>query len=365
MGLVLALVVAGGADALLSLLKLPEELRPQARPYLVILGLVLIVDSLNTTLASVLRAYTFTRDTLSLMVLIHALSLVFGLPLMYGWLGLPQLGLVGIGIGFLLSRLAGLTLSVRFWRIRLNIRPRASDWWWLHPKPLLEMMRIGLPGAGENVAYRTAFTWNLTFIATMGTAALATHTYLLQISQFVALSAVAIGFGSEIVVGHLIGAGKLHMANHLVRRALAWGLGSAIITSCLAALGGPWIMKLFTSDAGIIAAGCSVLWLFIALETGRVFNMVVINSLRATGDVRFPVVFGAFSMFGAEVGLAWLLGVHLGWGLIGVWIGLATDEWIRAIAMYVRWILHAWVPHARQTRRRVLGKKNSPHPASV
>lgn len=359
LGLALAVLVASSADALLSLLKLPEELRPEAKPYLMILSLVLLIDSLNTTLASVLRAYTFTRDTLNQMLVIHALSLILGLPLVFGWLGLPRLGLIGIGIAFLLARLAGLVLSLWLWRKHLGIRPRWHDWWWISPKPLVEMMRIGLPGAGENVAYRTAFTWNLSFIATMGTAALATHTYLLQISQFVALSAAAIGFGAEIVVGHLIGAGALHAANRLVRRALVWGFAAAILSASLAALCGPWLMQLFTNDPEIVRSGCTVLWLFIALETGRVFNMVVINSLRGAGDVRFPVVFGAFSMFGAEVGLAWLLGIHMGWGLLGAWIGMAADEWIRAIAMYLRWILHAWVPYARQTRRRLLARKSA------
>ena len=188
LGLASALLVALGADGLLSLMKLPDSLRPEAKPYLVILGIVLAIDSLNSTLTSVLRAYTFTRDTLLQIVATYLLSLSFGLPLMYGWLGFPQLGLIGIGLGFLLARALGLVFALWLWRERLAIRPSARDWWWLHRAPLAEMMHIGLPGAGENVAYRTAFTWNLAFVAAMGAGTLATHTYLLQISYFILLT---------------------------------------------------------------------------------------------------------------------------------------------------------------------------------
>ncbi|WP_417068805.1 MATE family efflux transporter [Niveibacterium terrae] len=359
LGLASALLVALGADGLLSLMKLPDSLRPEAKPYLVILGVVLAIDSLNSTLTSVLRAYTRTRDTLLQIVATYLMSLSFGLPLMYGWLGLPQLGLIGIGIGFLIARLGGLAFALWLWRERLDIRPLWRDWWWMHRVPLAEMMHIGLPGAGENVAYRTAFTWNLAFVAGMGQMPLATHTYLLQISYFILLTGLAIGFGSEIVVGHQIGGGQLHAANRLVRRSVVWGLAAAVGIASLVALAGPWIFRIFTHDPAIIAQGCTVLWVLVLLEPGRSFNVVVINSLRATGDVRFPVVFGVFSMFGVSVGLGWLLGVHLGWGLIGIWLGFAADEWVRGIAMYLRWLSHAWVPHARRTRRRILNQNRA------
>jgi putative MATE family efflux protein len=359
LGLASALLVALGADGLLSLMKLPDSLRPEAKPYLVILGVVLAIDSLNSTLTSVLRAYTFTRDTLLQIVATYLLSLSFGLPLMYGWLGFPQLGLIGIGLGFLLARALGLVFALWLWRERLGIRPLWRDWWWLHRAPLAEMMHIGLPGAGENVAYRTAFTWNLAFVAAMGAGTLATHTYLLQISYFILLTGLAIGFGTEIVVGYHIGGGRLHAANRLVRRSVVWGLAAAVGIAGIVALAGPWIFRIFTHDRQIIEHGCTVLWIFVLLEPGRSFNLIVINSLRAAGDVRFPVVFGVFSMFGVAVGLGWLLGVHLGWGLVGIWLAFAADEWVRGIAMYLRWLSHAWVPHARRARRRILSQNRA------
>jgi Na+-driven multidrug efflux pump len=96
-----------------------------------------------------------------------------------------------------------------------------------------------------------------------------------------------------------------------------------------------------------------LLWCCLLLEPGRTFNLVVINALRAAGDARYPVMAGAASMLIVLAGGSWLLGVKLELGLVGVWIAYAADEWLRGLLMWRRWARLAWVPHARNTRRRM------------
>jgi Na+-driven multidrug efflux pump len=92
----------------------------------------------------------------------------------------------------------------------------------------------------------------------------------------------------------------------------------------------------------------------IPLEAGRVFNIVVINSLRATGDVRFPIKMAVVSMWFVWVPLAWLA-VKLGWGLPGIWLAMCTDEWFRGLSMFRRWRRRTWVPFAMRSRSNVVG----------
>jgi Na+-driven multidrug efflux pump len=82
--------------------------------------------------------------------------------------------------------------------------------------------------------------------------------------------------------------------------------------------------------------------------------VVVINALRATGDARFPVLAGALSMLLVMAGGSWLLGVHFRFGLVGVWIAYAADEWLRGLIMAARWLRLGWVPSAVATRRRIV-----------
>ena len=83
-------------------------------------------------------------------------------------------------------------------------------------------------------------------VGTLGASALATHAYASQ-NHAVLLA----GLAAEIVVGHLIGAGALHAAHRLVRRALAVGPALGIGVATAAALAGPSLLGAFTSDASI------------------------------------------------------------------------------------------------------------------
>jgi Na+-driven multidrug efflux pump len=47
---------------------------------------------------------------------------------------------------------------------------------------------------------------------------------------------------------------------------------------------------------------------------------------------------------------SWLLGLHFGWGLTGVWVAMAMDEWLRGLFMYHRWKKRRWLPAAERSR---------------
>ncbi|MEI7536904.1 MAG: MATE family efflux transporter [Comamonadaceae bacterium] len=354
LGLAAALLVFAGAGALLNLLNAPPAVLQLGQPYLQVLALALLLDAFNASMAAVMRAHLRTRDTMFNILAMHGVHLLLCLPLMRGFGALPALGLVGFALAMALSRLFGLLVHLALWRWRLQIVPRAADWWRLRHSLLRPVLQIGLPGAAENVAYRLAMLVSVTVVAGLGSTALATQTYAFQLMNVVVLFSVSLGFASEILIGHLIGAGHLQEAHRLLRKSLLWGLLVSISMALLVALTAPWTLTLFTHDPQIIASATTLLWLTVLLEPGRTCNIVIINALRATGDARFPVAAGAASMLFVMAGGSWLLGVHFKLGLLGVWIAYSADECLRGLAMAARWFGHGWVPAARATRRRVL-----------
>ena len=354
LGLITALLVFTGAGSLLELLNAPPAVLLLGRPYLQVLALALLLDAFNASMAAVMRAHLRTRDTMFNILAMHGVHLLLCLPLMRGAGLLPALGLVGFALAMALSRLFGLLVHLALWRWRLQIIPSARDWWRLQRSLLRPVLQIGLPGAAENVAYRLAMLASVTVVAGLGSQSLATQTYAFQLMNVVVLFSASLGFASEILIGHLVGAGRLREAHRLLRRSLLWGLLMAISMALLVALTAPWTLTLFTHDPQIIASATTLLWLTVLLEPGRTCNIVIINALRATGDARFPVAAGAASMLFVMAGGSWLLGVHFKLGLLGVWIAYGADEWLRGLAMAARWFGHGWVPSARSTRRRVL-----------
>jgi len=347
LGGVTSLAALLGAVPMLRLLNAPDDLMRLAVPYLQALAPGLLLDAWNATMASVMRAHLRVRDTLAVILTMHATHLALALLLM------PRLGLLGFALALAASRVLGITLHLLLWRWRLGLVPRWPDWWSLPRESLAAVVRIGLPGAGENIAWRLSFMVSVAVAGQFGAKALATQAYALQITHIALLTAMAIGLSVEIVVGHLIGAGDLHGANRLVRKAMRWGLALAVTVSSTAALFGPWLIGQFTHDREIIATGTVLLWWMVALEPGRTFNLVLVNALRATGDARFPLYAGVASMVGVLAGGSWFLGQYLGLGLAGIWIAYAADEWLRGLIMWTRWKRLGWVPHARAAHRRL------------
>ncbi|HEV6965788.1 MATE family efflux transporter [Roseateles sp.] len=347
LGLGGAVVALAAAGPMLSLVNAPPEVAPLAAGLLRALAPALLLDALNATMASVMRAHLRSREALMVVVAIQVVTLSVAL------LAMPHLGLVGYALACLFGRGTGLVLHIALWRSRLGLRLRGPDWWRLVRAPLAAVLHIGVPGAAENISWRLAFMISLAAVAQLGAHALATHAYTVQFLHVILMFSLAIGFAVEILVGHMIGAGQLHAAHRLVRKSLGLGFVVALLVAGGFALAGPWLLARFTSDSQIIELGCRLLWWTVLLEPGRTFNLVVINALRATGDARYPVVAGAASMAIVLAGGSWFLGVYLGWGLEGVWIAYAADEWIRGLLMWRRWATLGWLPHARSAHRKL------------
>ena len=338
-------------DWTLAALNAPPEVAALGGHYLPLLAVAALLEAYNLVMASILRAHLHARDTLFVMLAMHVTHLALAFALMLGVGDWDGLGLPGNALALTLSRAVGLALHLWFWRRRMNLVPGQQDWWRCPAHALMPVLRIGIPGASLDMAYRLAFMMSLSAAAKLGVAALATQAYVQQTLRYVLLISLAIGWACEIMVGHLVGSGKFRAAHLLVRKGWRNGLLASGSMALVAALCAPWIMRAFTRDPAVIQAAQTLLWISVALETGRVANLVVFGALRSTGDVIFPVS-------AAIASIVLVLGVGsivLGqrYGLVGIWIAYAADEWIRGAIMYRRWETQGWVSHAREIHQRL------------
>jgi putative MATE family efflux protein len=354
LGLLLGVIALIFAKPLLGLMNAPVEVAPIAASFLQMMALSITLDALLSTQAAALRAYLKNRHALLLVVVMHSVNLLLAIPLTLGWaeLGIPALGLAGFAIAATVSRLLGVMFAQQLWRriahIDFVVAPRAS-----FREHLQSILHIGLPGAAENIAYRLCFMVSVIVAGGLGAQALAAQSFALQVIYVVLLLSLAIGLSTEIVVGHLIGAGQVKAAYRLALRALKLGLLASVVVALIAALLSPILFRWFTQDASVIAQIVVLMWLTVILEPGRAFNIIVINALRAAGDARFSVAIGIGSMVIVLGFGSWLLAVPFGLGLVGVWIAYAADEWLRGVIMWHRWATLGWLPHARAMRHRL------------
>ena len=168
------------------------------------------------------------------------------------------------------------------------------------------------------------------------------RSYAMQITNFSYCVGAALAQANAIMTGWRIGARQFEECDRGTRKAAIIGVIVAACMEAVIALCSGWIMRLFTDDPQMIALVGKLLFIDIVLEMGRVMNLVYGNALKTSGDAVFPVVMGAVFMFLCAVGGTWLFGVKLGLLAVGTYIGLASDECVRAVGMYLRWRSGKW-----------------------
>jgi putative MATE family efflux protein len=354
-GLAMSALLGGLSPFILRLMGLSPAIFPYARVFLGVLGTTLFLDAQNIAMAATLRAHGRTRDTMLVLGSSNVVNVLGNAIVLFAIIGRAHLAehgvaaVTGVAISGVVARV------YVFVTLRLLVAKRTGVWLRLRDylsfpgREVRRILEIGGPAAGENLSYAVALMVVTGFAARLGEVPLEVFNYTRSVMNFVILFALSVGLGTEILVGHLIGAGEFEIAYRRLLRSLRTGLLLVGGVTLVIFAARPWIFPWFTHNPAVLQGCAALLLVELVIEPGRVFNIVVINSLRATGDARYPVMMGACSMWGLWVPLAWVLAFHTPLGVTGIWIAMAADEWCRAGMMYWRWRRRGWLVHAQRS----------------
>ena len=145
-------------------------------------------------------------------VVVNILNIIGNYSLIFGRFGFPELGVEGAAISTAFSRgVSMILLFIILFRKHIHRFPVA----YFRPFPWIELknlMKIGLPSAGEQLSYSSSQVVITFFINMLGVEALATRTYCVNIIMFAYLFSISMAQGGAICIGHLIGEKKPHAA---------------------------------------------------------------------------------------------------------------------------------------------------------
>ena len=209
-------------------------------------------------------------------------------------------------------------------------------------RELRKLFHIGIPAMSEEMSYSLSQITVTYFINQISTETLTTKIYCTTAITFVILFSTSIVQGGDIIVGHFVGQQRYRAAyilgNFIYRR----GTIQTLVVSATLALGGHALLSFLTSNQDIIRTGTWIFCIDVLLSYGRVKNIFACGTLRAVGDAVYPVIVGIICQWSIAVGLAWLLGIPLGFGLIGMWAAFCMDENVRGIILLHRWHSQKW-----------------------
>lgn len=346
----IGLVISAGyllfARSMMSAMNLQGDVLAYAENYLSIVGGAIFLQAIINSLAAIIRVHGWTKQTMYVSLGMNVIHVVGNYLLIFGKFGFPELGVQGAAISSVISRF--LALLVFFWLLYQVMEYKVKFHYYitLSKEYIGKILHIGIPAAFEQVMYQACQIVFLYYATYLGAESLAARQYAMNISMFTFLFAIAIGMGTAIIIGRLVGANKKEEAYLRLRKSLKSALVFTLSMVILVMIFRNQLIGLFTDNPEVIKIASTVLLLSIVLETGRTMNIVIINSLRAAGDAKFPVLIGVFSMVLMSLPLGYFFVFHLNMGLPGIWLAIAADEWTRAIIMYFRWKSRAWEKYA-------------------
>ena len=270
--------------------------------------------------------------------------------LIFGHWGFPALGALGCGIATALGMwvmLAGMLLF-----LLLDRRYRAYDlfrrWAWPDWRIMRPLLALGLPIGAGLFLEMAVFAAVALLLGTLGAVAAAAHQVALNVAGMTFMIPLGLSMATTVRVGHALGRGDSSAA----RFSGFTGIGlSGLFMAAMAVLiftGHQTLARFYTDDPAVVAVAAGLLQLAALFQISDGLQVGALGALRGLQDTRWPMLIVLVAYWLIAFPLAWLLGVHWGWGPHGPWMGLIAGLTMAAILLNLRF----WRLNARLERRR-------------
>ena len=274
-----------------------------------------------------MRGVQDTARPLHYVVFGFAVSAVLCPLLVYGWLGMPRLGLPGSAIANVVGQ--WLAASLFLWALLAEKVPLR-----IRPAVLRAQVVMGRDLVLRTLAFQACFVSAGAVAARFGAAALAAHQVVLQLWSFLALVLDSLAIAAQSLVGAALGAGQLGHAKSVAGRVTVFSGLAGFALAAVFAASASVLPGLFTDDRAVLDA-IGVPWWFLVAQlpvAGIVFALDGV--LLGAGDAKFMRNATLASALIGFLPLIWL-SLAFGWGLLGIWSGLTTFMVLRLV--FVGW----------------------------
>ncbi|WP_086253178.1 MATE family efflux transporter [Campylobacter sp. P091] len=338
LGLICAAGIVWHGELILELMNVPKELMAQSSIYLYMLGICLFFDAVGIVLASIIRVYNRAYSVMFVTILMDGVTLIGN----YYVLNFTQSELFGVGLSTIIGRVVAIIILIFILIYILKFIPKFSEFIKLERAVINKIIKIGGWSAGENLLWIVQYTIAFGFVASLGKENLSVQTIYFQISLFIMLIGQAISVANEIIIGKLVGAKKLQIAYKHTWRALYVSVLASFLVAFTSFLAQDETMNALNLNPSLKELMIPLFTLSIFLEVARTFNIIMVNSLRASGDAKFCFFSGVVFMFGVSLPVGYILCFNFGLGILGVWIGFCADEALRGFTNSWRWKSKKW-----------------------
>ena len=293
--------------------------------------------------ASIFRAQDNTRGPMLISMISNVMNIAGNAVMIWGF----HMGVAGAALSTLISRIfCAVVVLIQLRKDRQEIVVR--DYIRIRPNwsMIKRILGIGIPSGVENSMFQLGKLAIQSTVSTLGTAAIAAQAMTNILETLNGIAAIGVGVGLMTIVGQCIGAGRQDEAVYYIKK-LCIIAEVIIIVSCLGVFA---LTKPITILGGMEKESADmcfhmVMWITIVKPIAWIMAFIPGYGLRAAGDVKFSMITSCCTMWACRFCLCVFLIRRLGFGPMGVWIGMFADWTLRSIIFTWRFHSRKWLQH--------------------
>ena len=289
--------------------------------------------------AALFRAIGNSRISMNVSFVANILNIIGNAILIY----IFKMGAAGAGLSTLISRMVSclmiiFLLSGSQLAFKMSFKP---DWFLLK-----KILYIGVPTGIENSIFQVGKLIVSTMTAGLGTVVITANAITGTIAGVQNIPSNSVGTSLITVTGQCIGAGDEKAAKENIKKLIKMAYLFTAILAVLSFIFARQICLLFnlsgeTTDLVVVVLRFNCIMTMLFHPT----SFALANAIRAAGDVRYTMIVSISSMWIFRIGLAYILGLRMGFGLLGIWAAMTIDWVVRSICYVYRILSGKWLSH--------------------
>jgi putative MATE family efflux protein len=283
------------------------------------------------TIGNCFRGMGDTRTPMILMLQANLLNILLDPILIFGWLGLPAMGVRGAALASLITQiyaLGGYGYLIFIRGFHISIRGK----WRLNAGIIRKSLFIGIPSGMNHLLLAANLLITYRVISDYGTAAIASVGIGFRILQAIYIPVIALASAMAAIIGQNYGAGNGDRISAAFKG--AWTISMLFMLFCtlICRLLPGTIIGIFSSDSEVIRFGVIYLMIF-SLGNVMVGTIMVTGAAFQGLGKTYPSLAGAVLDNALFAGLVFTLPAYFNWGIQSIWWIKVTTAAIESLAV--------------------------------
>ena len=344
--IILSIILVVFASPIIRLCGSEPDTHAGAVAYFRIIMGGMIFNCIQMGINSAQRGCGNTKITMRTNLVSNTVNVIFNFLLISGRFGFPGLGIKGAALATVLGTVIACIMSILsvcgkdtfvsfVYIMKEKIRPTLNAFG--------NIVKVGYSVFAEQLLLRVGFMATALMAAKQGTDAMAAH----QVGMNIMGLSFSFGDGLQAtavaLIGYSLGAKDPELAKKYGSICRYIGGCISVVLAVLYFVGGGLLYSLFFEEEAIVALGVSIMRVIGLIVVLQISQVIYMGCLRGAGDTLFTAIVSTISVTIMRTAGSYFFCYVMGWGIVGIWMGVVADQVTRLVLASARFKQGKWI----------------------